>query len=77
MHRRRKRRRALVSGSEKLNGHMIRRQYSFLTAAAIFGLLICVGCQAAVAAEPKRVMLLHSVGREFQALERVRQSHPH
>ena len=45
---------------------MIRRQYSFLTAAAIFGLLICVGCQGAVAAEPKRVMVLHSFGPNFK-----------
>jgi signal transduction histidine kinase len=45
---------------------MIRRQYSFLTAAAIFGLVICVGCQVALAAESKRVMLLHSVGRDFK-----------
>jgi hypothetical protein len=47
-------------------GHMIRRQYSFLTAAAIFGLLICVGCQAALAAEPKRVLVLYSFGRDFK-----------
>ena len=45
---------------------MIRRQYSILTAAAIFGLLMCFGCQVALAAEPKRVMLLHSFGREFR-----------
>ena len=44
----------------------IRRQYSFLSAAAIFGLLICVGCQGAVAAEPKRVLVLHSFGRDFK-----------
>ena len=53
-------------GQKKLKGHMIRRQYSFLTPAAIFGLLICVGCQVALAAESKRVMLLHSFGREFR-----------
>jgi signal transduction histidine kinase len=53
-------------GQKKLMGHMIRRQYSFLTAAAIFGLLICVGCQVALAAESKRVMLLHSFGRDFK-----------
>jgi hypothetical protein len=48
-----------VTLSEKRKDHMIRRQYSFLTAAAIFGLLICAGCQSAVGAEPKRVLLLH------------------
>jgi signal transduction histidine kinase len=54
-------------GEKQFKGHnMIRRQYSFLTAAAIFGLLICVGCQVALATESKRVMLLHSFGREFR-----------
>jgi hypothetical protein len=52
---------------KKLKGHMIRPQYSFLTAAAIFGLLICVGCQTALAAELKRVLALYSFGRDFKS----------
>jgi signal transduction histidine kinase len=37
-----------------------------LTAGIIFGLAIPYACQSAVAAEPKRVMLLHSFGRDFK-----------
>jgi signal transduction histidine kinase len=52
---------------------MIRRQNSFLTAAAIFGLLICVGCQVAVGAEPKRVLLLHpNSGSNLMAAMNIR-----
>src|SRR5262245_18108479 len=45
---------------------MTRRQRICSTAGIIFGLAVSFACQAALAAEPKRVMLLHSFGREFR-----------
>jgi hypothetical protein len=48
-------------------GHMIRRQYSFLTAAAIFGLLICVGCQGALAAELSLLNIRFDLGIRLAA----------
>src|SRR4029450_3258094 len=36
------------------------------TAGIIFGLAVSFACQVALAAEPKRVMLFHSFGREFR-----------
>jgi len=36
------------------------------TASIIFCLIVCFACQAALAAEPKRVMVLHSFGRDFK-----------
>jgi len=42
------------------------RQRICSTAGIIFGLAVSCACQVALAAEPKRVMLLHSFGREFR-----------
>jgi len=42
------------------------RQRIDLTAGIIFGLAVSFACQFAFAAEPKRVMLLHSFGRDFK-----------
>src|SRR5262249_12949621 len=42
------------------------RQRICSTAGIIFGLAVSLACQVALAAEPKRVMLLHSFGREFR-----------
>ena len=45
---------------------MIYRHTVRSTAAMIFCLLALLACEIALAAEPKRVMLLHSFGREFK-----------
>jgi hypothetical protein len=42
------------------------RQRICSTAGIIFGLAVSLSCQVALAAESKRVMLLHSFGREFK-----------
>jgi hypothetical protein len=60
------RRKALVCRSEKIDGSHDPPSVFFLNRSSYFGLLICVGFQAALAAEPKRVMVLHSFGRDFK-----------
>src|SRR5262245_40151078 len=42
------------------------RQRICLTAGIVLGLAVSSACQVALAAEPKRVMLLHSFGQEFR-----------
>src|SRR5262249_6394102 len=44
-------------------GQMMPRQY--LTAGIIFCLIVCFACQAALGADPKRVLIIDSFGRDF------------
>jgi signal transduction histidine kinase len=44
---------------------MTRNQYFFSTTAAVLCLVMLLACQVAIASESKRVMMLHSFGREF------------
>ena len=45
---------------------MIYRQAIRATAVTTFCLLVLLACEIALAAEPKRVMVLHSFGRDFK-----------
>src|SRR4051812_41881364 len=56
---------ALSTGLLAAKGHM-RRPFRVCSAATAVFLLVSPLCDVASAAEPKRVMLLHSFGRDFK-----------